>query len=89
MSSTVEQLIGDFACLDPVYVDGIVAEGVVSCGPNFMIPYFRWVPTIENGHVIMQRTPALLLIRPHRRSIRENRWPCCSRLSLRRSNFWN
>ena len=60
-----ERLINDFSCLDPVYVDGIVAEGVMNLGANFGTPYFRWTPgRVENGRMIMQRTPALLLIRP-------------------------
>ncbi len=31
MNDTVERLMDDFACLDPVYVDDFLHEGVVSC----------------------------------------------------------
>jgi hypothetical protein len=32
----------DFAaCLDPVYADGIVYEGVANLGTNFATPFFR------------------------------------------------
>ena len=62
MSDFTERLIADFACLDPVYVDGIFAEGVMNLGANFATPYFRWTPTgrAGNGVVSMERTPALL-----------------------------
>jgi hypothetical protein len=66
MSDNNERLIADFGCLDPIYVDGIFAEGVMSLGANFATPYFRWAPTglAGNGGVSMERTPALFLIRP-------------------------
>jgi hypothetical protein len=66
MSDFTERLIADFACLDPVYVDGIFAEGVMNLGANFATPYFRWAPRGrgDNGDVSMERTPALFLIRP-------------------------
>jgi len=41
MSDNNERLIADFGCLDPIYVDGIFAEGVMSLGANFATPYFR------------------------------------------------
>jgi hypothetical protein len=36
------RLIADFACLDPVYVDGMA--GVLNLGANFASLYFRWTP---------------------------------------------
>ena len=66
MSDLTERLIADFACLDPVYVDGIFEEGVMSFGTNFATPYFRWAPTgrASNGVVSMEKIPALFVIRP-------------------------
>ena len=52
--------------LDPVYVDGILPEGVMSTGANFMLPFFRFVPVkAESGSIVLQRTPILLLMCPH------------------------
>jgi hypothetical protein len=49
------QLIADFACLDPVYVDGIA--GTLNLGETFATLYFRWTPrptttarSSSNGH---------------------------------------
>jgi hypothetical protein len=64
MSEFAHNMIADFACLEPIYVDGIVSEGVVSLGVNFATPYFRWVPAVHEGRVIMERVPAIYLIRP-------------------------
>jgi len=66
MSDFTERLFADFACLDPVYVDGIFAEGVMNLGANFATPYFRWSPCgrAGNGAVSIERAPALFLIRP-------------------------
>ena len=50
MSDYEDRLLADFACLDPVYVDGIFTEGVTNLGANFITPYFRWMPiNTENG----------------------------------------
>ena len=62
--SSDDNFLNDFACLDPVYVDGVFAEGVVSLGVNFATPYFRWVPSMRDGRVILERMPALYMIRP-------------------------
>jgi hypothetical protein len=62
--SSDDNLLNEFACLDPVYVDGVVTEGVVSLGSNFATPFFRWVPTVRDGRVMFERTPALYVIRP-------------------------
>jgi hypothetical protein len=64
MDDVDAQLIGDFACLDPVYVDGIV--GTLNLGETFATLYFRWTPRPgENGQVLFERTPAVYLVRPH------------------------
>jgi hypothetical protein len=55
----------DIACLDPVYIDGIYSEAVMSTGANFMLPFFRFVPVKTESGIILQRTPVLLLICPH------------------------
>jgi hypothetical protein len=59
-----DNLLGEFACLDPVYVDGVFTEGVVSLGANFATPFFRWIPSMREGHVIFEKTPALYMVRP-------------------------
>jgi hypothetical protein len=60
-----DSIMADFACLDPVYVDGIVYEGLANLGANFATPFFRWTPTVSNsGVVVFERTPALFLVRP-------------------------
>ena len=59
-----DRLINDFACIDPIYVDGLFTEGVVSLGTNFATPYFRYTPTMRDGSLILERTPALYVIRP-------------------------
>ena len=58
-----ERLMAEFACLDPVYVDGIA--GLMNLGTNFSIQYFRWTPVgVEGGKVLYQKTAALRLVRP-------------------------
>jgi hypothetical protein len=38
---------------------------VTSLEDNYMMPFFRWVPSVKRGgEVIMERMPALLLVRP-------------------------
>jgi hypothetical protein len=77
--STTDRLVADLACLDPVYVDGIILEGVANLGPNFTTPFFRWVPTINsNGVMVMERSPALLLVRPRGRCCHARPWRLCS-----------
>jgi hypothetical protein len=57
------KLIGDFACLDPVYVDGIA--GVTNLGTNFGTVFFRYVPVkSENGGMFYERTPVLYVVSP-------------------------
>ena len=41
------RLIGDFACLDPVYVDGIA--GTLNLGETFATLYFRWTPRSDDN----------------------------------------
>jgi hypothetical protein len=62
--SSDDNLLNEFACLDPVYIDGVFTEGVVSLGANFATPFFRWAPSMREGRVIFERTPALYMIRP-------------------------
>jgi hypothetical protein len=62
--SSDDNFLNEFACLDPVYVDGVAAEGVVNLGTNFATPFFRWIPTMRDGRVTFERTPALYVIRP-------------------------
>jgi hypothetical protein len=63
--STDDRLVADLACLDPIYVDGIILEGVANLGSNFTTPFFRWVPTVNaNGVLVMERSPTLLIVRP-------------------------
>lgn len=58
-----ERLIADFACLDPIYTDGIA--GYMNLGANFATLFFRWSPVrIEDGQIIFERAPALCLVRP-------------------------
>lgn len=58
-----EQLIAEFACLDPVYVQGIA--GAINLGDTFATFYFRLAPKYtDNGVVVTERIPALYLIRP-------------------------
>jgi hypothetical protein len=60
----MSDMINDFACLEPLYVDGIVSEAVVNLGTNFATPYFRWSPTMREGRIMLERVPALYVIRP-------------------------
>jgi len=70
-----DRLLADFACIDPVYVDGIAR--ILNLGTNFQILYFRWVPTqSEHGLVTMVKTPAASVIRP-KTSIRQCDLPNC------------
>jgi hypothetical protein len=58
-----ETLLGDYAALDPVYVDGIA--GVFNLGPNFSTVFFRYNPVrTDNGIIVYERTPTMLLIQP-------------------------
>jgi hypothetical protein len=64
MSGFDERVIADFACLDPVYVDGVVTEGVVNLGTNFATPFFRWTPIVRDGRTTFEKTAALYVVRP-------------------------
>lgn len=55
----IERLMADFACLDPVYVDGIA--GIVNLGTNFAQCFFRWQIVSAGAY---ERVPAVYLIRP-------------------------
>jgi hypothetical protein len=61
---SLDQLVADLSCRDPVYVDGLVIEAASNLGANLMLPFFRWSPSIENGALRMRREPALVLIGP-------------------------
>jgi hypothetical protein len=63
IETLTEQLINDFACLDPTYVDGIA--GVLNLGSNFSTLFFRWNPArTEGGVIAYERIPALVLMQP-------------------------
>lgn len=62
--SSDDNFLNEFACLDPVYVDSVVTEGVVSLGTNFATPFFRWVPTVRDGRVMLERAATLYVVRP-------------------------
>jgi hypothetical protein len=62
--SSDDNLLNKFACLDPVYVDGVFTEGVVNLGANFATPFFRWTPTMREGRLAFEKIPALYMIRP-------------------------
>ena len=58
-----EKLLADFACLEPIYVDGI--EKLLNFGTSFGILYYRWVAVrSEGGQTIYEKTPALHIRRP-------------------------
>jgi hypothetical protein len=58
-----DRLLADFACLDPIYVDGIAR--ILNLGTNFQVLYFRWVPTqSKHGLTTMEKAPAASVIRP-------------------------
>jgi hypothetical protein len=58
-----EQMIADYAAIDPVYADGI--SGVLNMGVNFASMYFRWMPTKgENGALMYEQSPCLVVVRP-------------------------
>jgi hypothetical protein len=65
MSGFDERMIGDFACLDPVYVDGVAIEAVVNLGTNFATPFFRWSPVVRDGRMTFEKTAALYVVRPN------------------------
>jgi hypothetical protein len=63
MIDVSDELLAEFAALDPVYVDGAV--GLVDLGENFSTLMFRWVPvTSANGVLLYERQPAMVLVRP-------------------------
>ena len=64
MDEMSERLMADFACLDPVYVDGIA--GLTNLGGgNFGTLYFRWTAVGVGLHgKLYEKTPALVLVRP-------------------------
>jgi hypothetical protein len=63
MDTITDELLGEFAALDPVYVDG--AAGLVDLGENFSTLLFRWVPTTSaNGVLLYERQAAMVLVRP-------------------------
>jgi hypothetical protein len=51
-----------YACLDPVYIDGIA--GILNLGCNVAMCYFRWQPVRRNGLMVYERAPALYVVRP-------------------------
>lgn len=58
-----DRLMADFACLEPIYVDGIA--GVLNLGANFATLFFRWIPVSSaNGIINYERTPAMNIVRP-------------------------
>lgn len=58
-----ERLMADFACLDPIYVDG--TAGAMNLGETFATLYFRWVAVRStDGGMTYERAPALYLVRP-------------------------
>ena len=63
MDEMSERLISDFACLDPVYVDGIA--GLMNLGANFGTLYYRWKAVSANHQgLVYEKAPALVIIRP-------------------------
>ena len=63
MDEMSEQLMADFACLDPVYVDGVA--GLMNLGDNFAALYFRWKVVGAGPHgKLYERQPAVVLVRP-------------------------
>jgi hypothetical protein len=59
----VDHLTADFACLDPIYVDGIA--GVLNLGSNFSTLFFRWAPKQSEGGIItFEKVPAMLIVQP-------------------------
>jgi hypothetical protein len=54
-----------YVTLEPVYVDGLYAEGVINTGVNFMLPFFRYAPKQTESGVVLIRTAATLLACPH------------------------
>ena len=58
-----EKLIADFACIDPVYVDGVA--GILNLGSNFGMMFYRLVPVYSDGFGIrLEQVPALYVVRP-------------------------
>lgn len=58
-----EQLLVDFACLDPIYVDGVA--GLLNFGASFGVLYYRWVAVrSEGGRMIYEKAPALHVRQP-------------------------
>ena len=64
MDEMSDQLMADFACMDPVYVDGIA--GLMNIGgTNFSTLYFRWKAVgVGPRGKLYKRSPALVLVRP-------------------------
>lgn len=54
-----ERLMADFACLEPVYADGIA--GLINLGENYGTLLYRWQRV---GPGKLERVPALYLVRP-------------------------
>ena len=63
MDEMSDRLMADFACLDPVYVDGIA--GLMNLGANFGTLYYRWKAVCSNRNgLVYEKQPALVIIRP-------------------------
>jgi hypothetical protein len=62
----IDRILADFSCLDPTYVDGVFADGVVSLGVNIRVPLYRLDPERDRdtGVIGLRRTPALVLVGP-------------------------
>ena len=58
-----ERLVEDFASLDPVYADGVLA--FLNLGETFASVYYRFVPVkSEAGIVTLQKIPTLAIVQP-------------------------
>ena len=63
MLRTDGDLLAEFSCLDPLYVDGIA--GLVNLGDTFATCFFRWAAAkAEGGLIVQERMPAVYLVRP-------------------------
>ena len=60
MEMMSERLISEFACMEPIYADGVA--GILNLGQNAAVYLFRYGYSAETRTIC--RVPAVVLIRP-------------------------
>jgi hypothetical protein len=80
MHDSTELLINDVACMDRVYVDGAITEGICDLGANILLPFFCWTPQIDGNQLTMVRTPKLVIVGPRSMLMPQSSFVCAADL---------